>query len=202
MECDSEKFKDYLSVVVTNKNMSFNRMTQNFTWAFGIFTAIIVVLIGIKNFETKGLAWYLLNLSFYFWAIFFVRSCKEYVNQIRFVGLEKRCLSFLFQTKVGDEPITNKQDMLEKMNEYHLNWFSPIRKSKVFRKVLFAHGFLALIIPIILLWVFVLVHLDKSNKWFYFALVLPLLGIYHIWTSSRKIYFKCRVEEEFMKGLE
>ena len=202
MEAELEKFRDYLSVIVNNKNMSFNRMTQNFTWAFGIFTAIIIVLIRIENFESNIFAWFLLNLSLYFWAIFFIRSCKEYVNQIRFVGLEKRCLSYIFNMKMENGSIFNGKDILEKIREYHLSWYSPIRKNKVIHKVLFPHGFLALLVPIFFLWIYVLVHMDRNNRGVYFFIILPVMGLYHLIHSFKERYFQCRVEEESMKGLE
>lgn len=201
MEVESEKFRNYLSIVVNNKNMSFNRMTQNFTWAFGIFTAIIIVLIRIENFQSSILAWFLLNLSLYFWTIFFIRSCKEYVNQIRFVGLEKICLLHIFNIEIANRLIDKENDLTEKINEYHIDWYSPIRKIKVVKKVMFAHGFLALLFPIIFLWIYVLPNVDK-NIWFYLLIILPLLGLRHLVVSFKERYFSCRKEEELMKGLE
>jgi hypothetical protein len=202
MEVESEKFRSYLSIVVNNKNMSFNRMTQNFTWAFGIFTAIIIVLIKIESFQSSILSWFLLNLSLYFWTIFFVRSCKEYVNQIRFVGLEKSCLSFLFNIEVTNRSIINENELTGKIHEYHLDWYSPIHRNKVILKVLFAHGFLALLIPIVYLWVSVFVVISKNNILMFLLMILPLMGVVHCKRSFDKRYFKCRVEEETMKGLE
>lgn len=199
---DFEGIKEYLTITVRNKNMAFSRMNQNFTWAFAIITAILVVIIRTENFEENLFTWFLLNLSLLFWSIFFIRSCKEYTNQMRFVGLEKNCISHIFNIKIKDDVI-EKSSLQKKIKEYHIDWYSPLKRQKIVWKVLWRHGFLGLLIAILVVWSYVARFLDYCDIFVWIILLLIGGSVFYLLQSLfSETYFKCRVVEESIEGLE
>lgn len=195
--------KEFLTMVVTNKNMSFSRMTQNFTWAFGIITVIIVVLLRDEHFHQSFYSWLLLNFSVWLWGVFFLRACKEYVNQIRFVALEKNCVSLLLAIPVRGATI-EEETLQNRIREYFEDWYSPVRRGKVVWKVLWDHGYLVLISVLVVMLVIVGLNIRFWRSLTCLALVpsIVLTPIFILRSLFFQRYFECRTVDPSIEGLE
>jgi hypothetical protein len=188
-----------LRFLSTEKSTVITRMQTSFNWAFGILTIFAVGVSTRPGFPESHLSFFLLIAALVLLTQFFVRTSKDYVNQMRFAALEKVCLGCLFALKVdGADP--HIKEVGAKFDQYFIQWKSPIRLPNVIKKTLFDHGYFALYIIVLTLLVWVGVKMDWNDYRPILTLVVGVVVVVIIVHDFWGFYFQCDREEESMKG--
>ena len=189
----------FLRFLATEKSTAVNRMHTSFNWAFGILSIFIVGIANRPEFQKKYLSLFLLCVAFVLLTHFFVRTAKDYLNQIRFAALEKACLACLFSIRIENSEI-QVGDISQKVDSYFIRWRSPKPLGNVLTKTLFDHGFFALFVVVLTMMIWVSVKIDWNDLRPIFTVVGTAALIAIILMDFRGYYFDCEKEEELMKG--
>jgi hypothetical protein len=174
-------------------------MQTSFNWAFGILTVFAVGVVTRAGFPTSYLSFFLLSVALVLLTQFFVRTAKDYLNQIRFAALEKICLACLFSLNIN----ANKpqlEDVAKGFDIYFVQWKSPKPLGNVIRKTLFDHGYFALYVVVLTLLIWVGVSMNWNDVRPIGTLVAVVVLMLITMKDFGGFYFHCDSEEESMKG--
>jgi hypothetical protein len=191
--------RNLLGFLATEKSTAVNRMHTSFNWAFGILSVFIVGIASRQDFQTKYLSLFLFSVAFVLLNHFFVRTAKDYLNQIRFAALEKACLACLFSIKIENAE-TGMKELSQKVDCYFIQWRSPKPVVNVLNKTLFDHGFFALFVVVLtmIIWVGIKINWNDLRP---IATILVAVGlVVVILKDFGGYYFECDKEESLMKG--
>ena len=188
-----------LRFLCTEKSTAVNRMQTSFNWAFAVLTVFIVGVSSRPGFPGTYMSFFLLNVAFVMLCHFFVRTAKDYVNQIRFAALEKTCLACLFSLSI-DGKTPQFTDVGKHFELYFVEWKSPKPLANVVRKTLFDHGYFILyaVVLTLLTWVGFKINWKDLRP---FAILVGTGSVAIIMLRDfGGFYFKCAGEEESMRG--
>ena len=189
----------FVKMLPTEKGTVVARMHNSFSFAFGVLTLLSAALVVREGgFKSDNVSWVALNGGIVLLAHFFIRTTKDYLNQIRFAHLQKVCLAFLsgksrdwtFEKVVGD------------IDRYYVRWEAPMYKGKAVKKSILEHGFGILLL--LLAAGHFIVGWSVLRQDCYWALTLVaavLVAVVDIGKALSSFYFRCTVEAETMKGL-
>jgi hypothetical protein len=191
--------RSLLTFLATEKSTAVNRMQTSFNWAFGILSVFTVGVVSRQDFEKRYLSWFMLSVALVLLSHFFVRTAKDYVNQIRFAGLQKHCLACLFSLPVSGSSVAHKE-VASRVEQYFIAWKSPKPRSHVVAKTLFDHGFFPLFAVVLTLMAWVGLKINWNDFRPFTTLVFLAILETLILNDFRGFYFECDREEESMKG--
>jgi len=174
-------------------------MHTSFNWAFGILSVFTVGVVSRVDFEKRYLSWFMLSVALVLLTHFFVRTAKDYVNQVRFAALEKHCLASLFSLSICGSAVA-PEHVAQKVDNYFIAWKSPKPLGHVLTKTLFDHGFFPLFAVVLTLMVWVGSKIDWNDLRPITILVVLLILETLILNDFRGFYFQCDRDEESMKG--
>ena len=199
VDVDKSQLTNLLRFLSGEKSTAVNRMQTSFNWAFAVLTIFVVGVLSRTGFPNV-LCFFLLNVALVFLSHFFIRTAKDYVNQIRFAALEKSCLKVLFSLpSEGKEP--DWSELGAEFDKYFVQWRSPKPIRNVVKKTLFDHGFFALYVVVLILWFWVAVSI---KFWSLRPLATFLATAIYILLIMRRdfggFYFSCDSEEATMRG--
>lgn len=198
---EEDSLRTFLQFFCNEKDTVVARMHASFNWAFVILSVFAVGIVARAGFPKDYLSLFLLATALVLLSHFFVRTCKDYVNQIRFTALEKHCLASLLSLKIGggEAALSNLRLLVDK---YFLRWESPKPRAKVIRKTLFEHGFFALFSVVLTLIAWVAGNINWHDIRPIAVVVVAALLIYRIVSEFGTYYFKCDGEEVSMRDLD
>ena len=173
-------------------------MQTSFNWAIGILTVFAVGVATRAGSQTSYISFFLLNVALVLLTQFFVRTAKDYLNQIRFAALEKIRLACLFSLQMNGK-IPELKDVAAYFDAYFVQWKSPKPLPNVIRKTLFDHGFFALYVVVLILLVWVGISINWNDFRPIFTLIAVVVLVMVIIHDFRGFYFKCDAEEQSMK---
>lgn len=114
--------------------MSYLHTTLN--WAVTLMVGGIVVITTRPSFPDH-LSLIALLIILVMLAHFAVRTCKAYLNIIRWTTLEKHILN----ASLADDPDEEYREIADLIDEYHFSWKSPLGYWDLAYKLLFELGF-------------------------------------------------------------
>ena|SRR3989442_1853010 len=197
-EEERDFIKTFFNLTPTEKATVVARMHNSFNFAFAVVTLLASALVLRKDgFKPDEISWVILNLSIPLLGHFFIRTCKDYLNQIRFSHLQKVCSSSL----AGVSP-RSYDEIWAQIKLYYIDWTAPTSRFEVIRKSMTEHGFLILLIPIFLAHVYVGWFLLRQNPYMWLTLIGAL--VLTAWDMSYGLtrwHFVRYTEADTMKGL-
>lgn len=122
-------------------SLAYNVLNQTNNWAITLITAVLATgFIGSVRFDSNGV----MNFNYptiYHWAFiivawiinirFFMRSALALVNMYRWNTLIYAIVNVLSLPENHPSENAYKKDLSKKINEYFINWRSPISKKKL-----------------------------------------------------------------------
>lgn len=199
MDDPEASLRSLLTFLATEKSTAVSRMHTSFNWAFGILSVFTVGVVGRQDFQKRYISWFMLSVALVLLTHFFVRTAKDYVNQIRFAGLQKHCLACLFSLSISGSAVSDG-DLARNVDEYFIQWKSPKRLWHVLKKTLWDHGFFPLFVVVLILMAWVALNINWNDlrplATLVFLVVLELI----ILSDFRGFYFQCGKEEVSMEG--
>lgn len=191
--------RTFLAFLATEKSTAVNRMHTSFNWAFGILSVFTVGIVSRTDFEKRYLSLFMLSVALVLLTHFFVRTAKDYVNQIRFAALQKHCLACLFSLSIDGKKVV-ADDLAKTIEDYFISWKSPKPVLLVLKKALFDHGFFALFSVLLALMVWVGTSINWNDIRPISIMLLAVVFETLILNDFRGFYFECDREESSMKG--